>query len=87
MKPDDAAPDGWAAQLMQAGCKVSFGMKPFGRTATLVKKDNAAINVLQDPHRAISNNLGPLTESQKRIVDLLIAIGVATERTVNARHG
>ncbi|MDK9702505.1 MAG: hypothetical protein OEL20_05150 [Sulfuritalea sp.] len=77
MKPATVAPAGWAAQLMKSGCKVTWGVGPFGRTIYCIKKDDEGIRVTQDKHRAQSTLLDPLSPAQKAIVDLMVSTGVA----------
>ncbi|OYZ75733.1 MAG: hypothetical protein B7X65_22360 [Polaromonas sp. 39-63-25] len=76
MKSSSCAPTNWVAQLMNFGIKATRRPSVFGRTAHVFKLQGEAVELLQDPQQTVSSVVETLTQTQKRIVDALIACDV-----------
>jgi len=78
--------NGWAAQLMQQGCRVTYAILPFGRTRWAIKKSGAVIFVEQDVHRPCTTSLDVATDAQRDLISQVIATGVATKQDISPRR-
>lgn len=77
MKPVETAPAGWVAKLIASGIKATYHNERFGRTAWLFKKDDEAVQAVQDPTRVLATPLSELTPVQLSIIQMVEASGVA----------
>lgn len=78
MKSLSTAEAGWLLKLEALGCKATYNHGPFGRTNWLVKKDGAAIEVVQGKHSAQTTRIDYPTETQRQIAAALATAGIAT---------
>ncbi len=76
MKSSSCAPTNWVSQLMNFGINATKRPSVFGRIAHVFKLQGEAVELLQDPQQTVRSVVETLTQTQKRIVDALIACDV-----------